>query len=146
MNVKLFQQLADHLLKAHFGIELNDTGLTEADHVQAVIAAGVRPYQYLNEHAEDCELCRIDKRGFYDVPMAVPLTLEEELTALRAVQAIQLLGEDPANCPVCSSRTDFDEIDRAVELSDSGQQHHKCLNDQCGHEFIAEFDTESSMH
>ncbi len=49
------------------------------------------------------------------------------------VGPIFILGEEPTTCPQCGSRTDFDE-------NDDDTQSHRCLNRDCGFDFLGVFD------
>lgn len=63
MNVELFQRIADYMLKKHYGITLDDTYLHKKRIVAECINQGFRPYQVLNEHADESDIVRIDKEG-----------------------------------------------------------------------------------
>lgn len=129
MNVQLFQKIATQLLLTHYGLTLNDTRLGEADYVETLLAGeSTRPFEYLNEIAEEFRLDRIDA-GF---DMGRALVAADEVTALMVLTGTQLLCDQPATCGLCGSRTSFDEI--------GGKQLHCCLG--CGHEFVAEDDDE----
>lgn len=130
MNVALFQALASNMLMIHYGLELNDTELHQNAVVAECIKQGFRPYQVLNEHAEECRLDRIDKEAYLGLS-GEPLTSKDEIRALRSIVSILWLGDQPTTCMKCGARTDFDDLG-------GGQQYHRCLNQDCGHEFIAE--------
>ncbi len=51
-------------------------------------------------------------------------------------------NDQPATCPKCGSRTDFDGS-RMGTAQDP--QHHKCLNKKCGFEFKGEFEAEGEF-
>lgn len=52
-----------------------------------------------------------------------------------------LLDDDqPTICPICGSRTDFNE-DIIVKA-----QHHICLNDNCRYEFLVEEDGDNIIN
>lgn len=130
MNVALFQALASNMLMIHYGLELNDTELHQDAVVAECIKQGFRPYQVLNEHAEECGLDRIGKEA-YGGFFAGALTSKDEIRALRSIGPIETLSDQPTTCMKCGSRTEFDDLE-------DKQQHHYCLNPDCGHEFIAE--------
>lgn len=134
MNVNLFQKIADVLLQSHFGIALNDTHLGSAIVVSSLLTNNIRPFDAVNEHAEECDLVRTDIRGPWGVPTLVLLQRKEEHVALRTVQPSHLYGEELVHCGLCVARTEFDELDDIGP----GVQHHRCLNPACGHEFMAE--------
>ena len=136
MNTQLFQQIAQFLLKKHYGLELNDTRLSEPDYVAIVVGNSTRPFEYLNEHAEDCDLDRVDLDGPWGIPSQRPLTQRDELIALSQVNAVVLLSDQPTACPICAARTDFEVLEVGLESAESKEQHHRCLN--CGYEFIAD--------
>lgn len=135
MNVQLFKKLAGQLLEIHYGLDLNDTRISEDKVVSDFIQQNLRPYQAVNEHAEKTDLDRSDLNGFYGDPSKASLAAQDEYMALALVNQIQLLCEQPMTCPLCSSRTAFDDLE-------CGKQHHRCLAVACGHEFMAEEDDE----
>jgi hypothetical protein len=135
MNTSLFKRLAHELLQKHYGIDFGDTSISSERVAGALVKQGVRPFEAVNQHAQACDLDRIDKQGSFGVPGKEPLTLQDELAILAFVRPVILLGDQPTCCPYCSSRTDFDELE-------NGQQHHRCLNSWCGCEFLAEPDEE----
>ena len=138
MNVKTFQAIATALLQKHFGLELGDTNLTEVNVVQALIEAGHRPFEVINETANDCDLTRIDVRGPWGIPQSVALVPADEMAVLNGIYKTFILGEEIPTCPDCGSRTDFDE------LSDK-RQHHVCLNRACRNEFFGECESEDAL-
>lgn len=141
MNIQLFQQVAQLLLKTHYGHDLNDTRLSEPDYVAVVMENATRPFEYLNMHAEDTDLDRIDLES-YGIPSKAALTLRDELRALGQVNPIEVLGEQPATCPHCAARTDFDVLEAGLYNPEEKQQHHRCLAQACGYEFLSEEDDE----
>lgn len=86
MEVNQFQQVSERLLKKHYGLTLNDTHLYDEKIVQECINQGYRPFQVVAEHAEEADLDRIDKEGFYGVPSKAPITAEDEAAALLETQ------------------------------------------------------------
>ncbi len=87
MNVQNFQTISTVLLKKHYGICLNDTRLCEKEFVKACIRQGWRPFEVIADHADDCDLVRIDEPGFYGMPSHKAITLEDEEAAAREVRA-----------------------------------------------------------
>lgn len=140
MNVQLFQQIADALLQTHYGLSLDDTHLNKEKIVAECISQGFRPYQVINEHAEECDLARIDKEGFYGVPSKSPITQQDELSALGIVNPIEINGDQPTECPYCGARTEFDDVDSVDGEEGEKQQHHRCTDKKCGYEFLSEDD------
>lgn len=82
MDVNQFQQVSELLLKKHYGLTLNDTLLHDATIVRECIKQGYRPFQIVAEHAEEADLDRADRRGFYGVPSKAPITAQDEAAAL----------------------------------------------------------------
>lgn len=138
MNVILFQKLAGVLLQSHFDITLNDTHLSSAFAVSSLLTNEIRPFDAINEHAEECDLVRTDIRDPWGVPTLVLLQRKDEHAALRMIQPTFVYGEEMVHCGLCGTRTEFDELDDIGP----GVQHHRCLNTACGHEFMAEPDTD----
>jgi cytoskeleton-binding toxin CbtA-like protein len=136
MNVSLFQQIADQLLQKHYGLSLNDTHLTEEKIVAECIGQRFRPYQVINEHAEESDLVRIDIEGFYGVPSHCSLSSQDELEALYVVNPIEILGDQPTTCPHCGMRSEFDDVGSVT--GEGTMQHHRCPDKNCGYEFLAE--------
>lgn len=132
MNDLLFRQLTEALLENHYGISVGDTSLSNAKVADQLIRDGVRPFEAINRHAESCQMQRIDLKGRFGVFEDRPLTLQDERNALAFLprRAMLLLGDQPTTCPPCGSRSDFDVLAH-------GRQHHRCLNESCGNEFIA---------
>jgi Protein of unknown function (DUF1219). len=86
MSVLDFQKCAAVLLKNHYGLCLNDTHLNDESIVQECINQGWRPFQVIAEHADEADLDRIDKEGFYGVPSKAAITAEDEDAALMELQ------------------------------------------------------------
>lgn len=137
MNVQLFQQIADVLLQTHYGLSLDDTYLTEEKIVTGCIGQGLRPYQVINEHAEEADLVRIDIEGFYGVPSHCLISSQDELNALWVANPIEILSDQPTTCPYCGTRTEFDDVG-LITGEGTMQQHHRCPGKNCGYEFLAE--------
>ena len=96
ISVKLFQQVAAHLLQKAYGLTLNDTRLCEDSFVALCITNGLRPFQELSEHARDADLDRIDLPAVYGAPEKSDLTAADEREALACVKGVQLLGDELA--------------------------------------------------
>lgn len=136
MNVGLFQHVADEMLQKHYGISVDDTHLGEEKIVSECIGQGFRPYQVINEHAEEADLVRIDIERDYGVPSHCSISLHDELNALSIINPIEILDDQPTTCPYCGARTEFDDVD----IEGEKQQHHRCTAKDCGYEFLAEED------
>lgn len=66
-----------------------------------------------------------------------PLTAVETAAQLVESEPVWLLGEDPATCPSCGARTDWED----VEPGPDPRQLHTCLNARwCGRVFVTEFE------
>ncbi len=131
MNIQNFQSIATHLLQKHYGLTLNDTEFSEQRSVQVILAHGQRPYEAINELAEERDLHRTDLEGPWGTPSKQQLTKADEDLALAKSLSVFEMGEEIVHCPTCGSRTNFGEL--------GGQrQHHTCLNASCGAEFITE--------
>lgn len=83
MDTQLFKQIATALLAKHYGLQLNDTDLWDDNVVQACIERGLRPFEVIAEHAEETDLHRIDKEGFYGVPSKALITAADEDSVIR---------------------------------------------------------------
>ncbi len=60
MDIQTYQNISTQLLKKHYGLELNDTELSDESLVQSLIDDDVRPYAYINEMAQDFFIDRVD--------------------------------------------------------------------------------------
>lgn len=138
MNVQLFQQIAEMLLQTHYGLSLDDTHLTEEKIVAECIGKSFRPYQVVNEHAEESDLVRIDIKGYYGVPSHCALSSQDELNALGIVNPIEINGDQPTECPHCGARTEFDDVKLFDGKEGENQQYHRCPDKNCGYEFLSE--------
>lgn len=85
MNIQLFQKIAEQLLQKHYGLSINDTRLCEQDYLAVLVDGNCRPFEYINEHAKDCDLGRIDVEGGYGAPSKAMLTSNDEIAALELV-------------------------------------------------------------
>lgn len=81
MNIELFRQLLECLMQTHYGIDAG--GLFEDDHMIAgYIKRGLRPYQIVNEHADECDLERTDVGHLlFGIPSNKRLTEQNERNA-----------------------------------------------------------------
>lgn len=78
MSIKRFQEISAALLTKHYGLDLNDTSLTEDDIVAQCIKQGARPYQVVAEHAQEADLYRVDVKGDYGIPSKRAITEADE--------------------------------------------------------------------
>lgn len=77
-----FMKIANVLLRKHYGIQLNDTDMCETSTVVALMERGVRPYKAVSDWAEETDLGRMDKEGFYGTPSRDVITEADELAAI----------------------------------------------------------------
>lgn len=131
MNIQLFQKVAEYLLQAHFGVALNDTRLSEVEYVKLLVEGDVRPFAYLNQHAEERGLDRVDLTESCGMVISSKkdLLVTDELNAIAQLNSIRALDETPTTCPCCGRSTNF-------EVFLSSLQHHRCPGPDCGFEFI----------
>jgi hypothetical protein len=118
MNTQYFQQIAQELLNCHYGINLNDTDLSEPQNVQLAIDEGLKPYQVVGNHAETHSLVRVDKTSFYGVPSTDPINeSDEEKVILRLVAANRTaevnakLNDRYADSIIKDKSSDFDAVE-----------------------------------
>lgn len=118
MNTQYFQQVAQELLNRHYGINLNDTDLSELQNVQYAIDEGLKPYQAVVNYAEARSLVRVDKTGFYGVPSTEPINeSDEEMTILRLAEINQSVetatkrNDRYADSIIKENSSDFDGIE-----------------------------------
>jgi CbtA_toxin of type IV toxin-antitoxin system len=147
MNLKLFKQLAESMLKTHFGIGLNDTILSEDQYVLECINSGDTVFDSINEEVSKFELERITgKTHSFGVSNDAELDINDQRIAMTQIGAFFSHLEETVTCPHCGCRTDFEEL-VLYEVSSGSlnkdSQHHKCLNDLCGFEFITEPDLDA---
>lgn len=128
MNISLFKRIAKHMLRKHYGLAIEDTHFSVDAVVQRELAFNIRPFEALNEYAEDYRLELIDKPTFGKSSI---LTLTDEVQAMAECQPVCIIDSDPMTCVQCSSRTHFN-------LLRNNRQIHTCCNKECLHEFIAE--------
>lgn len=82
-QVMRFQKIANALLEKHYGIQINDTDMCENSAVTHYIAEGVKPFQAIVCWANEFDLGRIDKEGFYGTLSKEEITEEDELAAIK---------------------------------------------------------------
>lgn len=99
MNDVLFQRLAHELLQKHYGIDVGDTSISSERIAAALVKQGVRPFDAVNQHAQACNLDRVDREERFGVPSKDPLTMQDELAILALVRPVFLLGDQPTCCP-----------------------------------------------
>lgn len=87
VRVEKFQQVFDALLKKHYGIGQDDTGVVDEE-IEHLIQHSIRPYQAVNDIAEKCDLERIDIEEAFGMPSSSPLNDLDE------IQTIIQLGID----------------------------------------------------
>lgn len=80
--IAAFKRVAEILLRKGYGLGLEDTGFCEEAYVAACILGGARPFECLNEHAEECGLFRVDLPGTWGEPSKAPLLAEDEDAAI----------------------------------------------------------------
>lgn len=128
MNISLFKRVAKHMLRMHYGLAIEDTHFAVDAVVQRELAFHIRPFEALNEYAEDFHLDRIDQPT---LGRSSSLTLSDEIQAMADCQPVCIIDSDPMTCGECGSRTHFN-------LLRNNRQIHTCSNKTCLHEFIAE--------
>jgi hypothetical protein len=89
MSIKSFQKIAEQLLQTHYGLSLNDTMLTESHQVAFLIEAGVRPFEFIVEHAQDCGLERIDAIGPFGIGSTADITAGDEDKAIAQIGSLE---------------------------------------------------------
>jgi cytoskeleton-binding toxin CbtA-like protein len=72
-----FAQTVDTLLTHCFGISILDTNLCEEECVASLIDAGITPTDAVNAVSEKHDLCRLDIKGMYGLPVCNELSEEE---------------------------------------------------------------------
>lgn len=77
-----FKKIANALLEKHYGIHINDTDMYDDKTVARFMTAGVGPFKAVADWADEMDLFRIDKQGFYGVPSRDAITEEDELAAI----------------------------------------------------------------
>lgn len=60
-DIKIFQQVVDRLYRAHYGITVDDTALSDDRVAGSYVSCGMRPHEAVNELAEEAGLERIDQ-------------------------------------------------------------------------------------
>ena len=87
MEIKEFKAVANKLLSTHYAIGINDTLLSDDTVVKSYIESQTRPYQAVNDWAEEVDLHRTDIQGAWGVPENRPLLAEQEERAIAALKA-----------------------------------------------------------
>lgn len=87
MEIKEFKAVANKLLSTHYAIGINDTLLSDDTVVKSYIESQTRPYQAVNDWAEEVDLHRTDIQGAWGVPENRPLLAEQEDRAIEALRA-----------------------------------------------------------
>lgn len=82
-HVGRFQKIANALLQKHYGIGINDTDMCEDGTVSRFMKAGVSPRQAVVDWADEMDIVRIDRDGFYGAPSNAPITEEDELAVIK---------------------------------------------------------------
>ncbi|PHM26642.1 TA system toxin CbtA family protein [Xenorhabdus ehlersii] len=63
LRLTVWQVIAGTLLKRHFGLNLNDTALCDADTVAELMASGVQPFEAINALVDKYDLTRLNAQG-----------------------------------------------------------------------------------
>ncbi|KLU15814.1 MULTISPECIES: TA system toxin CbtA family protein [Xenorhabdus] len=80
LRLTVWQVIAGTLLKRHFGLNLEDTVLYEADTVAELMAHGVQPFEAINALVDKYDLTRLDAQ---DMQGSTPyLGIHDELRVL----------------------------------------------------------------
>ncbi|KMJ46195.1 toxin-antitoxin protein [Xenorhabdus khoisanae] len=80
LRLTVWQVIAGTLLKRHFGLNLNDTALCEADTVAELMANGVPPFEAINALVDKYGLTRLNAQG---IPRRSPyLGIHDELRVI----------------------------------------------------------------
>lgn len=90
MEIKEFKAVAHKLLNLHYGIDLSDTMLINDSIVSSYIASESRPYQAVNDWADEVELERTDVQGPWGTPVTTPLLAEHEEKAIASLRTITI--------------------------------------------------------
>ena len=87
MEIKEFKAVVNKLLSVHYAIGINDTPLSDDTVVKSYIESQTRPYQAVNDWAEEVDLHRTDIQGAWGVQENRPLLAEQEDRAIEALRA-----------------------------------------------------------
>ncbi|MBE8598181.1 TA system toxin CbtA family protein [Xenorhabdus sp. BG5] len=79
LRLTAWQVIAGSLLKRHFGLNLADTALCEADTVAELMAHGVQPFEAINELVDKYDLTRLSAQDMSSTPY---LGIHDELRVL----------------------------------------------------------------
>lgn len=88
LEIKEFKAVVNKLLSVHYAIGINDTPLSDDTVVASYIESQTRPYQAVNDWAEEADLYRTDIQGAWGVPENRPLLAEQEEMAIKALNSI----------------------------------------------------------
>ena len=88
MEIKEFKAVVNKLLSVHYAIGINDTPLSDDTVVASYIENQTRPYQAVNDWAEEADLYRTDIQGAWGTPENRPLLAEQEHRAIEALNSI----------------------------------------------------------
>lgn len=97
-TVERYQALVDGLLQRHYGINLGDTPMNDASEVAILMREGIRPFEVVNAHAQDCNLDRIDAS-----PYSLGLRPLAEIEEIQVARSLGFLGEAGATKPKATS-------------------------------------------
>ena len=87
LEIKEFKAVANKLFNLHYGIDVSDTMLINDSVVASYIASETRPYQAVNDWADEVDLERTDIQGIWGMPAKNPLLPEHEDTAIATLRA-----------------------------------------------------------
>ncbi|MBC8954929.1 TA system toxin CbtA family protein [Xenorhabdus sp. PB62.4] len=80
LRLTVWQMIAGTLLKRHFGLNLNDTALCDADTVAELMASGVLPFEAINALVDKYDLTRLNEQT---IPRSTPyLGIHDELQVI----------------------------------------------------------------
>ncbi|MEX0447414.1 TA system toxin CbtA family protein [Xenorhabdus sp. SGI246] len=79
LRLTVWQVIAGTLLKRHFGLNLEDTVLCEADTVAELMAHGVQPFEAINELVDKYDLTRLNAQSMSSTPY---LGIHDELRVI----------------------------------------------------------------
>jgi hypothetical protein len=151
MNTNMFKAIASNMLTKHYGISIDDTMLGTEDYVSSCIDQNRQVFEEINHIAYKHDLERITKKsGPFGLSVFNHVDMEDQRHAMCEVATATFShGDEIVTCPHCGSRTEFEElavhsVSAAADLPVSSQ-HHKCLNAECGFEFISEEETEDEF-
>lgn len=82
MEIPTFKKVAEALLRKHYGLQLNDTALSDDGVVRLLLDRNFRPFEVVVSIADDVELVRIDVEGPYGTRSSQPITADDEFKAI----------------------------------------------------------------